>query len=243
MLRGLYSAASGLRYQTIRHDVLANNMANATTPGFKRSAVLAQTFEEALLVRMSYSSGRPLGLLGTMPRGVAAAETLTDISPGPLMHTANPLDLAIEGPGFFVVETPVGERYTRDGSFRVSADGVLVDGRGYPVLGQAGPIRVDGGEVTVERDGTLRVDGRAVGRLRVVDLLDPVQVGENLFTGTERGEAGAAVVQGYLEGSNVNALEEMVNLLEAFRAYEAVAKVVQAHDEVLAKAVNEVGRI
>ena len=243
MLRGLYAAASGLRYQTLRHDVVANNMANATTPGFKRSEVLAQTFEEALLARIGYSSGHRQALLGAMPRGVAAAETLTDTSPGPLMHTANPMDLAIEGTGFFVVETPVGERYTRDGSLRVSADGILVNGRGYRILGQAGPIRVDGGEVIVERDGTLRVDGRAVGRLRVVDLLDPVQVGENLFTGTELGEAGSAVVQGYLEGSNVNPLEEMVNLLEAFRAYEAVAKVVQAQDEVLAKAVNEVGRI
>jgi flagellar basal-body rod protein FlgG len=177
------------------------------------------------------------------------------------IQTENPLNVAIEGSGFFAVETPAGVRYTRDGTFSLNAAGQLVTMNGYLVLGQNGPIQIDfensniarinidstGGISAVADDGVEIVD---FDQLQIVSFADERQLvkqGKNLYS-AENVAGGTlpfigTVAQGYLEQSNTNAISEMVNLIATYRAYEVNAKAVQTQDEMLGKAVNEVGKV
>lgn len=227
MERGLYIAASGMLTEQVRQDLIAHDLANASTAGYKADRVTTQSFGEMLL--QDSSSGAPIGSLGL---GAQIASQTTDVSPGPLRATDEPLDFAIEGEGFFAVRGSGGTRYTRDGQFQVSSRGTLVTANGDDVLGPGGqPVRV-------ASDGT--VAGSQIGVMR---LDNPRREGDNLFTGTPRGAAASTVRSGALEGSAVDPISTMVDMLGSLRAFESGQRVITTIDSTLAKATNQVGTI
>lgn len=241
MLRGIYTGASGLLAESIRMEMIANNLANATTTGFKKSALATDEFS-VFLVRNMAMPGQPeigsTGLGSQVSRlGVVAAQ-------GPLKNTGNPLDIALVGGGWLSVQTQAGVRYTRDGSFSLDQAGTLVTKNGDAVLGEDGPIRLDrGSPVGIAQDGTVTQDGRVVGRLRLVslDVESLAKEGDNLVNGTPGGQMTARVRQGFLEGSTVNVVSEMVELIAVMRSFEANQKAVQSQDETLGQAITRVG--
>lgn len=252
MIRGLYTAASGMIVEQQRQDVIANNVANVNTAGFKKDVATFKAFPEMLLNRLNdpeqpapVPDRRPV--IGRVGTGALLDEVITQHGTGPLKQTGTPFDLALNGEGYFTIDTPQGERYTRNGSFSLNADNQLVTSEGYAVLGQNGPITIIGENVQVAEDGTVRVDNANVDTLRIVTFADKkalTKLGDSLFTG---GQAQPVlrpmVIQGYQELSNVNPITEMVNMITAMRSYEANQKAIQTHDQLLDKAVNEVGRL
>ncbi len=248
MIRGLYTAASGLWVNQFRADVLTNNLANINTPGFRAADPEAMSFPEVLVSQSVYGTTAPGTFTGLMGTGVAAAATVFDLSPGPYQNTGVPTDLAILGDGFFAVQTPQGMAYTRQGNFGVDAEGRLVTQDGYLVQGENGPITVGGENFDVAPDGTITSNGKPAGRLLVVDPGNGAtlhQLAGTMFQSTVPLPplAGAQVRQGMLESSNVDETAGMVDLLTALRAYEASAQAVQAENETLQKATNDVGRV
>jgi flagellar basal-body rod protein FlgG len=226
----------------IRQDVIANNLANATTAGFKGDVATGEAFP-ALLVNQ-IQTGQNIGELGL---GSRITSTTTNATQGAINHTGNTYDLAIAGPGWFSVQGPAGKAYTQNGAFTADAKGQLVTADGLPVLGTDGrPINVGGDSATIATDGGVSVDGRQVGKIAVT-ALDPTRLhklGDNLYTGTvQTGVDGGRVEQGYLENSNVNSVKEMVDLISTMRSFEAGQKAVSAIDDSLGKAVNDVARI
>jgi flagellar basal body rod protein FlgG len=224
---GLTAAASALRYWERRQEIATNNLANVSTDGFKGERVFARLLDGAL----------------------PAAQTSTDLAAGSLRETHDPLDLAIKGDGFFVVDTPNGERFTRGGSFQLDAQRRLVDGAGHPVLGDAGPIVVPNGSVSVDEGGTLRVDGKAIDRLRLERAGPNATLahegGTLLVPDAARQPLAAAdrhVRQGFVEESNVNAVSSMVDMIAVQRAYASVQRAVSTIDAVRGMAVNELGK-
>lgn len=246
MIRGIYSAASGMVAESIRNDSIANNLANVNTAGFKRDVAVNRDFASVLIKRINDGEPQDIGTLGS---GTQIDEIATIHSGGAVRQTGNDFDLALDGKGYFVIQTPNGLRYTRNGSFSKNAQGQLVTADGNRVMGQNGPITIDGGKMTVSGDGRISVDGLEVNRIRVVDFADERQLtkeGASLFiapAGTQPQQSSATVNQGYLEMSNVNIVSEMINMISGFRAYEVNGKAVQAHDQLLDKAVNEVGKV
>ena len=246
MISGLYTAGSGMAAYQSKLDVLANNLANVDTPGFK-----------ADLFTLIPSGVSPLDLSGTTsPTGsVEPGRTVLDPSPGVLKHTGNPLDLAIVGPGMFVVQTPQGMAYTRAGNFSRNADGYLVTPEGFRVLGTSGPIRVSEQGFTVDTRGqvsTMAGTGAAgtEGQLRVVAGPAPanlVKFGANLYVPAD-GAADppdlpeAGIVQGAIEASNVNVVRSMVDILVTMRSFEAYQRTVQAIDQTAGQATADLGR-
>jgi flagellar basal-body rod protein FlgF len=242
-MAGIPSVVSGMHALWARHETVANNLANVSTPGFKRDDVLVLP---AVPPPNQTALGGRLSSVYQTP-----AIQWTDYSQGPLLPTGRELDVALAGSGFFVVETPAGERYTRNGTFHVSPDGFLVTTGGARVLGERGPIPIPPGRVAIGGRGDVQVDGKTVGTLRVVDFPVPLpllKTGGSLFAPTSAdvrpvAATGYEVVGGALEGSNVNAVEAMVSLIEILRTYEAAQRAIQAADEADGKAVNEVGRV
>lgn len=227
MDRGLYIAASGMLAEMVRQDQIANELANATTPGYKADRSAQSGFGELLL--SNTENGRTIGKLGL---GVQIDEISTDLTPGPIHETGEPLDLAIEGEGFFAVRTPAGVRYTRNGQFGASADGTLVDAFGNEVLGP------DGAPVKLRRDGTL-----AAGDVGVFAVDGARKQGESLFTGTATGAAGGQVRTGALEESATDPARSMVDMISSFRSLEADQKAIQTIDETLGQFAGQVGAV
>ena len=246
MISGLYTAGSGMAAYQSKLDVLANNLANVDTPGFK-----------ADLFTLIPSGVSPLDLSGTTsPTGsVEPGHTVLDRSPGVLKHTGNPLDLAIVGPGMFVVQTPQRMAFTRAGNFSRNADGYLVTPEGFRVLGTGGPIRVSEQGFTVDSRGqvsTVAGTGAAgtEGQLRIVAGPAPenlVKFGANLYVPAD-GAADppdlpeAGIVQGAIEASNVNVVRSMVDILVTMRSFEAYQRTVQAIDQTAGQATADLGR-
>ena len=242
LLRGIYIAASGLLAESARQDVIANNLANATTTGFKRSESTAHQFDSMLLHNMGQPGAPAIGTLamGAEVDGIDRIDTQ-----GALRFTGNDLDLALVGTGHFTVDAPNGRRYTRDGSFGLDDTGRLVTKEGDTVLGVAGPITLDRGEVKIAQDGTVTQGGKVKGKLLLTDL-DPTSVtteGGSLYTGTPTGTSTASVRQNHLESSTVNVVSEMVDLIRVMRAFEANQKSVQSHDEALQASIQKVGAV
>ncbi len=228
MERGLYIAASGMLTEQVRQDLISHDLANASTPGYKADRVTTQSFGDLLVQN---PSGATVGTLGA---GARIASQTTDVTPGPLRTTGEPLDFAVEGEGFFAVRGAGGTRYTRDGQFQVSSKGTLVTAGGDEVLGPNGqPVRVGA-------DGTV-----AAGAIGVTRLDGARREGENLFTGTARGTGGRGgiVRGGALEGSAVDPITTMVDMLGSLRAFEAGQRVITTIDSTLAKATNQVGTV
>ncbi len=247
MIRGIYTAASGMVAESLRNDVIANNMANVNTTGYKRDVTLTKDFGNLLMKRVD--DGQNPSDIGSMGSGVLVDGIATIHEAGQLQPTGNPLDLAIRGNGYFTVQTPNGLEYTRDGSFYRSARGELVTSDGYRVMGNGGPVNLAGSNVVIGSDGTVTVDHVQTNQLQLVEFANDGTAlrkqGSSLFASTgaqQPARATGTIEQGTLERSNVNVVSEMVNMIAGYRAYEINGKTVQAHDQLLDKAVNEVGK-
>lgn len=242
MIRGIYIAASGMMAQEAKQSAISNNLANVSTPGFKRDIAVGESFSDII-------SGLARSPIGRMGMSTAITAVYSDHSAGSMASTENPFDLAIEGDGMFAIQTDAGVRYTRSGNFRLDAESYLVTRDGHRVLGADGPIRVDG-SLVVQDDGGVYSDGEFRGRLAVMIPTAGeglVKVGGGLFAeraGMVQAQPGQArVIQGALESSNVNVVREMVDMMTGYRTYEAAQRALLSHDALLDKAVNEVGRV
>lgn len=263
MVRGLYTAWTGMINEQKRLDVISNNMANADTTGFKKQGTTSQSFDDELTLRIHNNNGyhNPLNYrIGNMNLGVKIGETYHDFSQGSLRETGNTYDLALSGEdGFFAIQTTNkrGEttvRYTRDGSFTVNMDGYLVTKDGDYVLDTNGrQIQIPGAQtaqnVTIDLYGNISVSGEQVARIGVTSFENPQALllyGENMYESTDAAgprPGTATIEQGYLEMSNTNVITEMVNMITVTRAYEAGQKVIQTMDQTMDKAVNQIGRV
>ncbi|MGI6485575.1 MAG: flagellar hook-basal body protein [Tepidanaerobacteraceae bacterium] len=255
MIRGLYTAGSGMMCEMARVDIISNNVANVTTTGFKRDEAIFCSLPEMDIYRFGDKGDKSpiptklsvykkpyLGILGT---GASFDEVAIDLIQGTIKNTSLPLDFALDGEGFFTVQTPDGVRLTRNGKFHVNSQGYLCTAEGYYVMGENGEINLPSeSQIEVNRSGEVFVDGFMVDRLLLQYPQEIIKEGDGLYSfNGALDEAVCDVVQGALENSNVNPVREMVDLIGAFRAYEASQRVIKAHDDTLDKAVNEIARI
>ena len=225
----------GLFRQEKRYDIIANNLSNIETVGYKKDVpVFYKTLSAAL---SSQIAGDPV-------------ESVTSFQQGDLQVTQNPLDVAIEGEGFFKVKTPNGTRYTRSGNFHLNQDGVMVQSNGYPVLGNGHEITLQGTRVVIDKNGSISVDGNNQGKIDLVtfpDLNGLKKEGKTLFKLTNEQEEvtpqQSQIQQGSLENSNVNALEEMIRMLDSLRTVQFCSKLVQTEDDMNNKAVNDLAKV
>ncbi len=224
------SAAASLAMLERRQQVLANNLANVNTSGFKRDMVFAQLVGDA----------------------VAATSTRVDLSAGTVSESSNPLDLAMEGDGFFVVGTEQGERHVRGGNFRLDADGRIVDHSGNALLAESGELTIplkSAGAITIDGTGMVSTDGRALGRLRVERVAagaNPQHEGGVRFLPDASREPvppmDRRVKQGFIEESNVNPMEAMTSMLQVLHRFGAAQKTISTLDAVRGIAVNDLGK-
>ncbi len=244
MLRSLYIASTGMLAQRKKMDIVTNNIINVDTTGYKKDTLITRSFQDLMIERLGGS------YIGPQNTGIHVDDVVTSFDQGDLEQTGRLSDMALEGEGFFVLNTADGPRYTRDGAFAVSPDGYLVNADGNYVQGNNGRIYVGNGEFTINEQGNVIVNNVAVDKLRVVtfgDLTGLEKVGSNMFAAGTAGAPQTAteckVKQGYLEGSNVDMSEEMVTMVEINRAYQVNQRVLTMLDQSLGKTVNEVGKL
>lgn len=230
-------------------DVIAQNLANVNTTGYKRDVTQYESFPQVLLRNTAQGFAPPIGSLGS---GVGVSGIATDFAAGALQQTGNPLDVAITGDAFLAVRTPQGVRYTRDGALTLNAQGVLTQAAsGNAVLDAAGrPITLPANakNIAITPLGMVQADGVTVGRLQLSRAVVPagaVKQGGNLFQIAAPQPAGsdASIHQGYLESSNVNTVQEMVAMIAVQRAYETDQKMVQSEDAATSKATTDVAKL
>ncbi len=250
MLRSFYIAGTGMLTQRAKMDVIINNLTNVDTTGYKADQVITQSFPDMLLDRLNDPSILSQTRVGPQNTGVFVDQLVTNFSSGPMETTNLQTDFALNGNGFFTIQTPQGIRYTRSGNFQVDVNGTLLTQEGYYVVGQnGGLINVGTGEFTVSGNGTIFVNGQATGQMRIVQFADNGvlrKAGDNLYY-PYNGEQPAvmqnpAVAQGMLEGSNLEIGREMAEMLVTNRAYESNQRMLKMVDESLAKTVNEIGK-
>jgi len=244
MVNGIYTGRNGMMLLQEMVDNTTNNLANATTTGFKKSLMssIAEVNNKRNNENLLYHD-----------ESHWMADNRIDFEQGSLVDTGNPMDVAIEGKGFFQVETPDGVRYSRTGSLTRNGMGEVTTLQGFKVLDSSGsPIQAEGAAFSVSSNGNVQVDGQSVGKIAVVNFENPQElqrVGQNSYKLPEGSEQVAlpsedfTLRQGYIEASNVNVVESMVELIRFQRNYEMDQKAVQSEDETLQKAVNEIGRI
>ena len=254
MIRGLYTAASGMLASMRRMELVTNNLANAQTVGFKQDRSALSTFDEVMIQQdgTPASTGTAPGTqLGQLGMASVAEEPLIDFTQGAIQETGRSLDMALEGPGFFSVQTPEGVRYSRDGGFTRDAFGRMTTTEGHLVLDTAGqPITLPGGKVTADEDGTIRVEDQPIAKLAIVEftLDQPLKkVGANEFIARNDGDqprasAGTAVHQGSIEVSNLDMSGAQTQMMELQRAYQASQRLIQFQDEMVGRAVNDIAR-
>jgi flagellar basal-body rod protein FlgG len=257
MVRGLYTAWTGMANEQKRLDIISNNLANSATVGYKQESVTNQSFDNLLTIKIKDASeaysNRPVG---TMSLGVKMGEVYTNYGQGSLRETGNAFDVSIEGKGFFnisVIDQEGNEtiKYTRDGSFTRTSEGNLVDMNGNHVVGESGDINipVDAANVVIDTDGSIYADGVYVDKIQVTDFEDYNYLkkqGDTMYLAVEGANEIASTAnlrQGYTEQSNVNVVSEMVDMIAITRAYEANQKVIQSIDGTLELAANSVGKI
>lgn len=266
MVRGLYTSASGALVAQANVDQIANNLANVNTNGFKRSLMAVMSDQEMPLYRIQTDPGQapdaaipgvptmtPVGPLGL---GAQVVDTPTDFEQGVLEQTGNPLDVALEGSGFFAIQTPQGIRYTRDGSFVRNAQGLLATKDGSLVLGRNGAIALPAsGEILIDAKGAISVrpPGGAVvqplDQLRIVTFADPLRLRpEGATRFVDYGARPAAdttttVSQGMLEKSNADVITSMVGLIVNERWFDANEKSIQTQDQANQMVIEQVGRV
>jgi len=224
---GLYIAAAGMVAEQVRQDQLTNDLANASTPGYKADDCTQQSFGELLLSNTSTAQA-----IGGLQTGVRISKITTDLTPQPLQQTGQPLDFGIAGVGFFAVRTAQGIRFTRDGQFSSSAQGLLVDSNGDPVLSQTGAT------IAVAANGT--VQAPAIG---VFNVNNPAKQGDNLYTGTATGRAAGVIRQGELEPSAADPLETMTAMIASLQAYQSGENAIQTIDGTMQTSANSVASL
>ena len=234
MLKGMSMAATAMKNQTIRSDVIANNLANVNTTGFKKDVYVFQQVN------------------GGGDQADTVVFVATSYEQGPLFRTNRPLDLAIQGDGFFVLETDDGERYTRRGSFIKDSDGYLVTSEGYRLCSSSGTLQMQPGDIQVSREGIIEVDGTEIGRVGVVRFEDRSRlekIGSSMFAAPEGvapedvSEEETVVLSGFLEEGNVEVVREMTEMISALKAYEIAQKALKSQDEVIHLLVGTVGKV
>ncbi len=278
MLRGIYNSASGMLAQQSRLDSISNNLANVDKTGYKKDLTIFKAFPDMIIRRINESGLgiTPAGSYDTMPlvgklgTGVEVNEVYTLFDQGALKPTGNDLDLALEGKGFFTLQTERGERYTRNGSFTINEEGVLMTHTGHPVMGENGIIKIQHNNFMINKRGEIIVntakdldprnpinmynneweEAMVIDRLKLADFENVREIkkeGDSMYRETP--ESGPPlppenlqVKQGFLEKSNVNIVREMVDMIEVQRSYEANQKSIRTHDDTLGRLINEVAR-
>jgi len=278
MERGLFISATGMTAQQWRMDAVSNNLANVDLNGYKRDEAIHKAFPEMLIrrfddngvYRMPFGSMDTSPIVGKLGMGVEQNEYFTEFTEGAMKQTSSPFDLALEDKGFFVVQTPQGERFTRNGDFVLGKEGYIETQDGFPLLGEHGPIHVKENNFTVDSAGRVwinqefqndpnRLVSQEENTWKKTQLLDTVKVvnfdqprylakqGNSQWNLTENSGPAVEVPlaqrpkvrQGFLEGSNVNPVTEMVQMIEINRAYENNSKMIQTHDALMGKLINE----
>jgi len=256
--------------QQMRLDAISNNLANVDTTSYKRDIAVSKNFPELLLRRMGddgvylnpFGSADAAPVIGKIGLGVELNELFTDFEQGSFKPTSNDTDMALEGKGFFAVETPGGERYTRNGNFTVGVEGYLMTKEGFPVLGENGRIYLQDSKFTVNKNGEVYVrpiantdaDPVLLDRLRLVNFENDrfiTKQGSSLYQDSPvsgpalsaEGRDRPVVSQGWVEASNVNVVNEMVQMIEVNRAYEANQKSIQSEDTMMSKLWGETVRV
>ena len=225
MIQDITTIVQSALAQEMKLDNIANHLANASTTGFKADIL---SFDEEL-----------------------QAHSTVDFTQGDFRETGNVLDLALSGDGFFKIQTQQGMRYTRNGTFSLNRDNILVTGNGDQVMGDSGPISIQGSNVQINENGEVLVDNSQVGKLSIVTFSSKenlIKEGESLFeyTGEATDETGAEtalVKQGSLEMPNTILVIEMTKMMETMRTYESYMKIIQTFDEVDMKLINELGKV
>ncbi len=238
---GLYVAASGALRKMEWMDTHTNNIANTNVPGFKKDFHIYEVHEGKAQESVLNAGG---GLPGNaFPKTVGV---FTDFSQGQLKETRSPNDLALSGHGFFAVDTGNGIRYTRKGDFIINSDNELITKQGYPVMGEAGVIKLTSTDFMIDKEGIVTEAGKEIGTLKVVTFDRPFQLkkmGEGLYMPSapqldEIEATDVTVLQGYLEISNASVVEEMVAMITALRSYETHMKVIKGFDEIADKVIG-----
>jgi len=254
MLNGLYVATSGMLMQEKRVDVITNNLANANTTGYKKDSPTFSLYRPKVDGEYPENVIRNSTYNKTINSTVKLEDIYTDFSVGGIKETGNDLDLALESKNtFFAVDTPYGIRFTRDGNFEVDNEGFLVNQDGFRVLGQN--PEADQGIVVPEENfsitpnGEIFVNGIMQDQIYVAEFQDTQNLqktGRNLYVAVNTLPVDAEnprIVQGAVEGSNINVMKEMVSMIEAQRGYETYQKVVQTMDELNQQAASTIGRL
>jgi flagellar basal-body rod protein FlgG len=240
MLKGIFSTLSGKFLTERRMEMISNNIANSITPGFKTSRPVFN------VEKSSDSPARSSEIQNTQ---INVLDSYIHFSDAPLVESGSKLDLGIEGDGFFVISTKNENMYTRNGQFTIDKEKKLVTLDGMPVLGQSGEISLEGADIRIESDGSIYVDKRLVDKIKVVDFKDKKDLrnyGSSLFVNMNKNNLEEtsekyAVKQGFYESSNVNVMQEMIEMMSTLRAYESYAKVDQFFGDMMSKLIN-IGR-
>jgi flagellar basal-body rod protein FlgF len=270
MSKGIYTAVSGAMAQTQKLETIANNLANVNTPGFKRDSQIFKEYLSAYekepgvveVPRIPASIESFYDMQGGDKSYVDVAGTYTDFQQGFLKQTGNPLDIGIEGKGFFEVLTPEGVKLTRAGNFTLDGEGRVVTKQGYPVLKDSGggagldpasrEIKTNGAKVSISATGEIFEAGQNLGKLSILNVGNRdalLKTGAGLFGFKDNLNANMTVAtdsvihQGSLEGSNVNTVKEMTDMITATRTFESTQKAIQAYDEMHKRLVNDVPKL
>jgi flagellar basal-body rod protein FlgG len=240
MVKGIFNTLSGKFLTERRMDMISNNISNALTPGFKA-------------MRPVFNIEKSESTLGNINEPQSTSNSVLDsyihFSEAPLVESGNKLDLGVEGDGFFVVSTKDGPMYTRNGQFSITKEKKLVTRDGSPVLGQSGEITIEGTDIRVEGDGSIFVDKAFVDKLKIVDFKEKKDLrnyGNSMFINTNEDNPESTpetytVKQGFYESSNVNVMQEMIDMMSTLRAYESYTKVDQFFGDMMSKLIN-IGR-
>ncbi|MBI3926729.1 MAG: flagellar hook-basal body complex protein [Armatimonadetes bacterium] len=255
MLDGMHMATQGMMAMSAQQDLITNNLANVGTAGFRKEGIVVSSFTDILNTEMGSSFTQAGGEISAVS-GLQATtglhhKSVTVTAQGGLKESGNPFDLALDdnGKGYFTVQTSRGIEFSRAGTFQLSTSGYLVTRDGSFVLGHKGKVKIDGSDFKVDDQGMIHVDGKPVDRLLISTFEDPRDLqrsGDTNFTAAQprvRATTDFRVKQGFVEQANVNALHEMVGLMQVMRNYEANQKAIQAHDSKLQKAISEIGRV
>lgn len=255
MLRGLYTAYTGMRSQAEKMDMISNNLANADTVAYKKDQIVLSSFKEMLTHKINDPEMPHGQSIGSMSLGVKVDEVYTDHMQGSLKQTDEALNIALQGQGMIKVglmnaDGSLTEKYTRDGSLNLDYEGRLVNNDGLFVLGEDGePITLDQYDVRINRDGTIYSSEVRMGQIQLTDFEDMKTLrkeGGSLYLTTEASVEKpfeGTVEQGFLESSNTNGIEEMINMISVMRSYETNQKIIQTYDSTMDKVVNSVGTV
>lgn len=252
MITGLYSSASGMMTQMMKQDVETENLVRANHPGYKRRFVVSQTFPKTFKNYVIDEDGTNR-MLNPERNGVINSKIVDQFDEGKMKYTGHELDVAIQGDGFFVIQTPDGgTAYTRNGAFTLNDQGQLVTLAGNPVMGEGGPISFpisSSAEIKIDENGGILVGEEVLDNLRIVDFPKPYQLtksGVAIYTApnaVEGAAVNARVGQGYLEMPNFNIVEGMTNLIQIQRTYDMNATMVRSADDSLKEVIQKVGRV